>query len=390
MDVACIANYRIPSDITPVIQTIRLCEGFAQAGHDVTLYYPDRTQGDEALRSTTIKDYYDIEHEFETKSYPCMELNVSDVARGDYSLLSLITVSRATFTVPTAFRMRLKDADLHITRGVPMAALLVGLGLPTVVESYSGTFHRTSPDRVLLPIMDRFQSFRNVVVPTQAIAQAWQAQGVSAERTTVLPTAVDLSNYRDPKSKGEAKRALGLPTDRRLVVYTGKLIPARGSRIIAEACRNLDDVQVVLVGGNDEQIAAMERYLDERGINNVQLVGWVRPARVPDYQWAADVLVSATKPGDFNPMEAVPLKIVEYMAAGRPIVATNIQGVTEVLEDGRNAVLVPPDDVDAMAEGIRWVFEHPGQSQELATRAAEDVSEWSWKDRAEDIVESST
>lgn len=386
MKIACIANFRIPSNITPVIQTIRLCEGFVKAGHDITLYYPDKEQSAE-LQGVSIADYYDIDRTFETKAFPYMSIP-SDDERGSYKLVSRSTLSRSTFTLPTAVRMRLTDADLYITRGVPMAGFLVGLGLPTTIESYSGTFYERSPDTVVLPIIDRLSAFKNVVVPTEEIAARWREQGISSDKTTVIPTAINLSNYADPKSKSEARRELGLPVDRNLIVYTGKLIPARGSRVLVDACADLSETDVVLVGGSDEERAAMRAYLDEQGIENVHVEGWVKPPRVPTYQWAADVLVSASKPGAFNPMEAVPLKIIEYMAAERPIVASSIPGIMEVLYDEHSALLAEPGNPGALRDAIARVLENPELGTELARTAASKATEYSWERRAQRIVES--
>lgn len=385
MKIACIANFRIPSSITPVIQTIRLCEGFEQAGHDVTLYYPDREQPAD-LETTTIYEYYDVEHRFRTKPRPCIDPSSSEDRSEGHTLLSRRTLSRASFTVPNALSMRFADADLYITRGVPTGALLVALGLPTVLESYSAPSYWNSPGRMLVPLMNLSDAFRSIVVPTEQIADAWQERGFSEDRTLVLPTAVDLANYSDERSKAEARRELGLPTDKNLVVYTGKLIPARGSRVVAEACKDMADTEVVLVGGSDEEIDRMRQYLERNGIDNVRLEGWVRPPKVPLYQWAADVLVSATKPGEFNPQEAVPLKIVEYMAAQRPIVASNIEGIRAVLEHEENAILVEPGDPEAVRDGIERVLRNSDLGTRIADRAAHKASEYSWKRRAERIV----
>jgi glycosyltransferase involved in cell wall biosynthesis len=84
-----------------------------------------------------------------------------------------------------------------------------------------------------------------------------------------------------------------------------------------------------------------------------------------------------------------PLKMFEYMAAGRPIVATDFPVVREVLRDGETAVLVPPDNAEALGEGIQRVLVSPGLCQRVARGARDAAQGYSWNARARTILSTS-
>ena len=89
-----------------------------------------------------------------------------------------------------------------------------------------------------------------------------------------------------------------------------------------------------------------------------------------------------TRAGDFTS----PLKVFEYMAAGKPIVATEIPSVLEILEPGRNSVIVPPDDPGMFFDAISSLIGDPDLRARISKNALSDVREYTWKKRAEKIL----
>ena len=82
-----------------------------------------------------------------------------------------------------------------------------------------------------------------------------------------------------------------------------------------------------------------------------------------------------TEAGEFTS----PLKLFEYMAAGKPIVATGVPSVLEILRPGENSVVAPPDDAEEFLRGLRLVLGDPGLCARLADRARSDATDYTWR-----------
>jgi len=144
-------------------------------------------------------------------------------------------------------------------------------------------------------------------------------------------------------------------------------------------------VRGVIIGGHpaEPDVARVRRLAGALEIEGrLTFAGLVSPARVSTLLRNADVLVVPTIDTRWARYTS-PLKLFEYMAAGRPIVASDLPAIREVLTDGENACLVAPGDEHALAAGIRRVLDDPALADRLARRASEGVAAYSWDRRAE-------
>jgi glycosyltransferase involved in cell wall biosynthesis len=136
-------------------------------------------------------------------------------------------------------------------------------------------------------------------------------------------------------------------------------------RAAAQLREELPDVRVAIVGDGPER-SRLEGLVAELGlVDTVRLVGAWPPAEVPDFVAALDVAVSSS---DF---EGTPLAVMEYMAAAKPVVATAVGGIPDLLEDGVHGLLVPPRDPAALARGIAELLHDPARRRALGERARE-------------------
>jgi glycosyltransferase involved in cell wall biosynthesis len=157
------------------------------------------------------------------------------------------------------------------------------------------------------------------------------------------------------------------------IVYTGTLESYQGLDLLVEAApavlRTEPAARFVLVGGTPAQGEALRRAARDRGVEEAfRIIPAVAPTDVFLYQRMADVLVTTRSKGTNTP-----LKIYQYLKAGRPIVATDIYSHTQVL-DGRSAQLVEPE-AGAVAAGIVHVLTDPGHARRLADGAARLAAE---------------
>jgi len=202
--------------------------------------------------------------------------------------------------------------------------------------------------------------------------------GVPAERVHVIPNGVDLERFR-PGDKLAARRELGLPESGRLLVTVAHLGVRKGHRETIQALARMPaDVRLVLVGGDPQRgrnTKALRELSQSLGLEDrVLLVGRQPHDRVPLYFRAADLSVLASW------REGCPNVVLESLASGTPVVASDVGSVSDMLENGRNGKIIPPQEVEPLAEAIRELLNRPPSSQEVRSSAAVR----SWDDIAAD------
>jgi glycosyltransferase involved in cell wall biosynthesis len=238
--------------------------------------------------------------------------------------------------------------------------------------------------RRLLPRLD------GVIPVSRVLARELRAQfGIEDQRILVAHMGVSLRYLEEVRiTKEQARHRLGLPQDRKLVVYTGKVhTQSREIDLLVETAELLtNEAEVVIVGGREDQVAQLRDRLRRQQITNVRIPGFVAPADVFPWQLAADALVMYY-PSELsiNKYRASPGKLFEYMAAKRPIVTADFPALREAL--GPDAALfVEKDNPDALAAGIRAVLGDEDLGERLAGQAYRDVHAFTWERRAERVL----
>jgi glycosyltransferase involved in cell wall biosynthesis len=177
----------------------------------------------------------------------------------------------------------------------------------------------------------------------------------------VIPPGVDMEEFR-PGDRGLARDRLGLPRDALVALYVGALIRRKGADLFADAVDRASGWLGVMVGRGELEAAIAA------GHPGVRLAGPADPADVPDWMRAADVVVVPSR------AEPLGLAAVEALACGIPVVAAAVDGLRDVVIDGRNGRLVPSDDVVAIA-GALDALRDPAARERLAAAARASVAD---------------
>jgi glycosyltransferase involved in cell wall biosynthesis len=203
---------------------------------------------------------------------------------------------------------------------------------------------------------------------------------VLVEHDGVDPQAVD------SVADGHAmRRRLGIAEDATIIGYTGRVNAEKGINTILGAAALLQQrpVHFLVVGKQyDAEAAARGRVL-----GNVTMTGFVPPSMVPGYLAACDILAMPTSATLPYSRFTSPLKLFEYMASGRPIICSDLPVLREVLRHGENALLVAPDDPEALVAAVQRLLAECGLRHELAAQALRDVKRYAWNERAARIVD---
>ncbi len=229
-----------------------------------------------------------------------------------------------------------------------------------------------------------FSNASRIAAVSENAAADLLAMGADRTRLVVVPNAADVERFADA-----TPMPLPFPPDATVVAFSGLFYPWHGVRYLANAFVALADqiphARLLLVGdgGDAEHVRNIIRQagLSER----LHMPGLVAPRDVPRYLAAADILVSPHAPIDH--FIGSPVKIFEYMAAGRAIVASRLAQIGEVLTDRETALLVTPGDEQALALAILELCRDPALRRRLAEGAqAEARVSHSWDARLASIL----
>jgi glycosyltransferase involved in cell wall biosynthesis len=365
---------------------VSFCAALKQLGVDIELVsvgikvMPGELQGSGPLSLYRIREPFRIR---------TVRMPLSQESSQLWKGINRFAVHALTATRVAASTPRTKQVTFY-TRTYS-AVLLVGalralVRRPWTVAFEAHTLPRSGLTRLALARADR------VIANSFALARDLIAAGhVDEGRVLGIHQGVDLALFDELRlSKEEARVQLGLPRDKKLVVYTGKISWGyREVELILDAARVLQgdsDVLFVLVGGRYDHVERYRRRIQLERRANVIFAGFVAPNIVQHYQFAADVLVLYYPSGMELNRYRSPGKLFEYMASGRPIVAVDLPVLREVLGDPPAAALVPLDSPPLLASEIEKVLGDERLASDLSNRARSRAADFTWTLRAEAIM----
>lgn len=219
---------------------------------------------------------------------------------------------------------------------------------------------------------------------SQNAADGLLEAGAERERLKVVPNGVEVARFAEA-----APRPLAFPAGSTVICFSGLFYPWHGVGFLAEAfslvLAERPDCRLLLVGDGEER-SVVEAILDRHGARPAALLtGLVPRDDVPGYLAAADILVSPHAP-DAN-FVGSPIKVFEYMASGRPIVATRVGQLADALVDGETALLVEPGDPAAIASALVTLADDADLRSRLGDRAQEKArTSHSWDARLDALL----
>ncbi|MHB1501003.1 MAG: glycosyltransferase family 4 protein [Candidatus Dormibacteria bacterium] len=248
-----------------------------------------------------------------------------------------------------------------------------------------GTFHAYARQNLGYyygrPILRRqFRRLDDCIAVSEP-ARAFVSRYFPAEYT-VIPNGIDPTFFRP-----DAPPAEGIPHPRRqTILFLGRLEERKGLSTLLDAYQLLRqvraDCQLVVVGDGALRLG-YERRVEEEGIPDVRFMGFVPEAAKPGYFTAADIYCAPN-----SGKESFGVILLEAMASGRPVVATAIDGFSQVLTDGREGLLVQPGNDGAMASALSFLLDHPEKRQAMGRAGRESAVGYAWPivaDRVYDV-----
>ncbi len=257
--------------------------------------------------------------------------------------------------------------------GAMLAARRIGAPLVVGARGSDLRVRDAISRRLTRPVL---RAARRLLVVSEDLGRvAERDYGADPDRIRTIPNGCDAAIFH-PADRGEARRALDLPADAEVVTYVGRLVPEKGLRELLLAAGQLraarPRLQLVLVG--EGPMHAELAALAAAGDLPVRFAGTRPPAEVARWMCASDLVTLPSY------SEGHPNVLVEALACGRPVVATPVGGIPEVV-DAASGVLVPARDPAALADGLREALERGWDEAALARRFSRD-----WRQVAQDTL----
>jgi glycosyltransferase involved in cell wall biosynthesis len=394
------ADIRFPIERANGIQTMETCHALARRGHFVSLVVRPDTESP----SRDPFGYYGLpliaRFSIETVPLggPAVARRAGYIAfaagrilgpsRADIVMTRDLGVASALLRIPK----RLRPAIVYESHGYApdVAAALPGL-VATAKPAAPGKLERLARREAFV-----WRSAEGYVTITHGLAAELRERFGERPHLSVVPdgtrvASVDRAPSPDPStllrvglspSKAESRA----PAAEAQVTYAGHLYAWKGVDVLLEALARLEGVRGVIVGGHEREpdLERLRELAKGLGIaDRVRFTGLVPPPEVAAHLREADALVLPNPASAISTRFTSPLKLFEYMAAGRPIVASDLPAIREVLRHEQNALLVAPGDPDALAAAVRRLLDDRALADRLARAAHEAAGEYSWDKRAE-------
>jgi glycosyltransferase involved in cell wall biosynthesis len=369
MKIVAISGSQVPSSVANSLQTMKAVHALAQLGHEVTLIVP--VSDPPHANWKELAQHYGLQKEFHVEHLP--------------------SASRRLFFMAAVSRAKSLKPDLLYVWPLQSAVLGLLNGLPVVLEMHDLPSGRVGPFW--------FRYFRDskgqkrMTVITHALKQALtERYGAPVRHADVIlaPNGVEPERFENLPDPSTARRLLGLPQSP-TVVCAGHLYPGRGMELFVELAKKQRGVQFVWAGGKPEDVKLWKSKTE--AISNILFTGFVHNSQLPMYQAAGDVLlmpyareIGISSGSGHSAQISSPMKMFEYMATGRAIIASDLPVFHEVLNDN-NAVFCPPEKVIAWNGALQALFDNPARREVLAAQAYADSRKYSWTERAKRILD---
>lgn len=356
-----VANARMPTEKAHGIQLAKMCEAFVAQGADLELVLPQKKN---SIRQS-IEEFYGLKHKIRIKKLPVLDLGfrISALSFALSYFLYLFFKQGVIYTI---------DLDYFSFFLIPF------LGKPYFMEVH-GEKRPSFPHRLI------FQGLAGAIAINRYVKEVLMKNfGLPSEKVSVFPNGMDLELFSS-FSKNEARRKLGLEEKVKLVIHTGQFYDWKGLEIFSETAARLPAVQFYLVGGAEEEFKKLTGFAALPP--NLIFKGMAPFHEIPFWLSAADALVApGTKKNSYSYFYTSPMKLLEYLAARRPIAAADTPAIRELVSENE-VFFYEPDDTRDLADKIKYLLENPAEGEKKARAAYQRARDFTWEKRAKKIIE---
>lgn len=369
MKIIYIVNARIPTEKAHGYQICKMCEEFASTGAEIELWIPSRKNNIEADAFS----FYDLRQNFKIK-----KIRSFDFLKYKIFYKPAFFLQNFIYSLVLLFKNIDRDAVIY-TRDPEIAFIFKLRRTFVIFEAHTWPKSKKRLYNVFLKKTDK------IIVITEKLKEIFIKNGFNSDKILVLPDAVDFKKFNIDISRESARKKFNLPTDKKIIMYAGHLYKWKGVDTLMESAKFLNnDFLILVIGGTEKDIATYKNLAGN--YMNVSLLGYRPFSEIPYLLKAADFLILPNiEKEEISRDFTSPLKLFEYMASKRPIIASALPSIKEILNDS-NSILIKPSDPEKLASAIKLLDENQDFAEKISHKAFIDVQKYTWEKRVEKIL----
>ena len=362
---------------TTLLQVFSMCNAFVSAGYKVTLAM-QKNEGFEKNLEEFINNSFKSGIDFKINTWNQKSKNI---------FINRFMVKRSIVQIVTQ-----NNPDIIFSRDSYILNALTKFNVPLIYESHNARLHtrhailHTFLEKRLLRVA-RSPDFKCLFSISEALSKYWGQKGVPRKKLFAWHDGFEASLFENHIDKNTAKSRLNLPIDKTIITYTGGLYPDRDIENIVHLAKDFPDVDFLVIGGPEKNRQHFQRLSQEKSVSNINFMGFVEHNLIPYYLYASDILLAlwSSKVPTIN--YCSPLKIFEYMATGRTIVAHDFPTIREVLENEKDSILCEPDNFDSLKSALSKALIEQNTSNYGKIARDKAFKLYSWDNRVTKLLE---
>jgi len=290
------------------------------------------------------------------------------------------------------------SVDMLLVRNLKLAEkILSSQNHPPLVfethEVFSRTFAENHKDRSwitqrkLAALQQRergvYEQCDGIACLTQWLADDLRDEFSLSKRMAIVPDGVDIDAAEKARKPMEGECV----NKRAQLLYLGSLHPWKGIERLLSAMPEIKDAHLLIAGGPGKRISELRAQAMEYGISDrIEFAGEIPPAKRFEIINSASICMLPLTDTMIGSRYTSPLKLFEYMAMGKPIVAADVPAIRSVITSGVDGLLVPVDDQQSLAEAVNLLLNNPEQGKSIGDAARKTVLNFTWTSRAQTLL----
>lgn len=381
-----ISFVRFPTEKAHGLQIAQNCEAFADMGYDVTLWASTRKNIPEMDAIKDIHAHYGVNANFAIKRISSIDIYhlASGNPRLEYIAFWVHTISYCLMLILNVF---MNKADIYYSRD---RYPLIALSLIIPKEKLAFEVHQFAPtDKGAKAQQSLVRRVGHIVAITPKLQEDFiNKHRALPEQIMLAHDGIREARFSQLLDKTEARQRVGWEQSAFIVGYMGRLHTMgmdKGVGLLVDASAKIEGVTLALVGGPDDMANQLEQQWLEQGGDSRAFynAGTVKPDEIPTYLAAFDVCAMPFPWTEHYAYYMSPLKLFEYMASGKAILATDLPSVIDVVTHRETAYIVEPGNQKAIGEGIIALKNDATLRETLGRNAREIVlAKYTWEARA--------